>query len=63
MEHPWKLLKKHIRERRSKHISEMKLFAKEEWANMPIETCQTHVEKYVNRLLDLFDDKGGPTMS
>ena len=54
------LLKKRIRERRPKDLSEKKLHAKEEWANNPIKTCQAHVEKYINRQLALFGNKRGP---
>ena len=44
-ENLWKFLKKRIRERRPKDLSEMKLFANEEWANNPIRTCRAHVDK------------------
>lgn len=61
IENLWKLLKKRIRERRPKDLSELKLFAMEEWANIPIKTCQVHVETYRNRLRALVANKGGPT--
>ena len=44
-ENLWNLLDKRIRERRPKDLSETKLFAKEEWPNIPFKTCQAHVEK------------------
>ena len=56
-----KLLKKRIRERRPKDLSKMIFFFKEEWANIPIKTCQTHVENYRNYLLALFDNIDSPT--
>ena len=61
MENLWKLLRKSICEKRSKGLSETKLFAKEMWANISVKTCQALVEKYRNSLQALFDNKGGPT--
>ena len=56
----WKLLNERVHERRPKHLSEIKLFVKEKWANTPIKTCLAHMERYRNRLLALFDNKGCP---
>ena len=61
IENLWKILKKRIRDRRPKNLCELKLFAKEEWAQIPVKTCQTHVENYRKRLKALVANKGGPT--
>ena len=53
-----KLLKNRIHERQPKDLNEVKNYAKEERANNPNKTCQAHVQKYVKRLLTLFDNKG-----
>ena len=57
----WKLLMKRIRERRPKDLSEMKLFAKEEWEKIQFKTSQASVEKCRNGQLALFDNELGPT--
>ena len=45
LENNWKLLKKRVHERQPEDLSGMMLFEKEEWANIPIKTCQAHVTK------------------
>ena len=39
----------------------MNVFGKEEWANISIQTFQTHMGKYISSLLASFGNKGGPT--
>ena len=41
----WNLLKKRIRESPPIDLNDMKLFAKEKWANIPIKTWQAYAEK------------------
>ena len=36
IENLWKILKKRISDRRPKNLCELKLFAKEEWAQIPV---------------------------
>ena len=61
IENLWKILKKHIRDRRPKNLYELKLFAKEKWAKISVKTCQAHVENYRKRLRGLVANEGGPT--
>ena len=58
IENLWKTLKSKVHARRPSNLKELEVFAKEEWAKIPLELCQTLVNSYTNRLDAVIKNKG-----
>ena len=50
IENLWRELKTGVMARKPFNLKDLETFAKEEWANIPVETCKNLVSKYKNRL-------------
>jgi transposase len=61
IENLWRKLKSQIHIRRPKNLTELKAYAKEEWAEIPVKYCQDLVRNYRNRLRAVITNKGGAT--
>lgn len=58
IENLWSVLKSRVHARRPTNLKELELFAKEEWAKIPEETCLKLVEGYNKRLKAVIKQKG-----
>ena len=58
IENLWKTLKTRVHARRPSNLTELEVFAKEEWAKIPVELCQSLVSSYKSRLDAVIKNKG-----
>lgn len=58
IENLWRELKVRVHARRPSNLQELEVFAKEEWAKIPQETCQKLTENYRRRLHAVIKQKG-----
>ena len=58
IENLWCELKRRVHARKPSNLKELETYAKEEWANIPQETCLNLVQKYKNRLEAVIKQKG-----
>jgi transposase len=58
IENLWRDLKTRVMARKPSNLKELELFAKEEWANIPVDTCKNHIINYKNRLEAVIKNKG-----
>ena len=54
----WRDLKTRVMARMPTNLTQLEVFAKEEWANIPQETCRKLVDTYKNRLEAVIKNKG-----
>lgn len=58
IENLWHHLKTRVMARKPTNLTQLEAFAKEEWANIPQETCKKLVDTYKNRLEAVIKNKG-----
>ena len=58
IENLWRELKTRVMARKPSNLTELEAFAKEEWANIPQETCRKLVDTYRSRLEAVIKNKG-----
>ena len=58
IENLWQVLKSRGMARKPTNLTQLEVFAKEEWAKIPRETCRNLVDRYKNRLEAVIKNKG-----
>ncbi|KAJ4932549.1 hypothetical protein JOQ06_010967, partial [Pogonophryne albipinna] len=58
IENLWRVLKVNVHARKPRNLDQLELFAMEEWAKIPQETCANLVKNYSKRLLSGVTQKG-----
>ena len=58
IENLWGELKSRVHARKSSNLQQLEQFAKEEWANIPQDSCLQLVANYPKRLLAIIQQKG-----
>ena len=58
IENLWRDLKTRVMARKPTNLTQLESFAKEEWAEIPQETCRKLVDTYRNRLEAVMKNKG-----
>ncbi len=58
IENLWQVLKSRVMARKPTNLTQLEVFAKEEWAKIPRETCRNLVDRYKNRLEAVIKNKG-----
>ena len=58
IENLWKTIKARVHARRPSNLTELEVFATEDWAKIPVELCQTLMNSYRNCLDAVIKNKG-----